>query len=109
MKIKRLQNDPRLLFLCPGCDESHCFDEKIWQFNGDMEKPTISPSVLVRTVKMPDPIPRNADGSYKIGADGRVEGSKDSVCHSFVKDGKIQFLDDCSHDKAGQTLDLEDF
>ena len=27
-------------------------------------------------------------------------------CHSYVKDGQIQFLNDCSHVLAGQTVDL---
>ena len=29
-----------------------------------------------------------------------------SVCHSFVTDGKIQFLGDCTHELAGQTVEL---
>jgi hypothetical protein len=28
------------------------------------------------------------------------------VCHSFVTDGKIQYLSDCTHAMAGQTVDL---
>jgi len=28
------------------------------------------------------------------------------VCHSFVTDGRIQFLGDCTHNLAGQTVDL---
>ena len=107
MKV-RTTNDNRFMLFCPACECGHWFNDT-WQFNGDMEKPTISPSILVRSVTMPDPIPRNADGSYKIGADGRVEGSKDSVCHSFVTDGKIRFLDDCTHDMAGQIVDLLEF
>ena len=30
------------------------------------------------------------------------------VCHSFVNDGQVQFLDDCTHELAGQTLLLLD-
>jgi hypothetical protein len=30
----------------------------------------------------------------------------DRVCHSFVVDGRIQFLGDCTHHLAGQTVDL---
>ena len=29
-------------------------------------------------------------------------------CHSFVTDGRIQFLSDCTHALAGQTVDLPD-
>ena len=33
----------------------------------------------------------------------------DTVCHSFVTDGRIQFLGDCTHSLAGQTVDLPEF
>lgn len=59
-----------------------------WSWNGDTEKPTLKPSILTR-----------ADFGEK-----RVP----KVCHSFVNDGKIQFLGDCTHEFAGQTLDLLD-
>jgi len=29
-----------------------------------------------------------------------------SVCHSYVTDGRIQFLADCTHALAGLTVDL---
>jgi hypothetical protein len=31
------------------------------------------------------------------------------ICHSFIKDGMIQFLDDCTHALAGQTVPLGEF
>jgi hypothetical protein len=31
-----------------------------------------------------------------------------TVCHSYVTDGKIRFLDDCTHELAGKTVELED-
>jgi hypothetical protein len=31
------------------------------------------------------------------------------VCHSFVTDGRIQFLEDCTHELAGQTVDLPEW
>lgn len=75
-----------LVFHCPGCDEIHVVDQR-WAFNNDMDKPTISPSLLVR---------------YPI--DG-----VDRICHSFIKDGAIQFLSDCTHKMAGTTVDIPDF
>lgn len=59
-----------------------------WTWNGDTEKPTLKPSILSRT-------------TFTV-REGEV------VCHSFVNDGKIQFLSDCTHEFAGQTLDLLD-
>jgi hypothetical protein len=67
-------------FLCPGCGERHALVEGRWAFNGDYERPTFTPSVLV-----------SGDGA---------------VCHSFVTDGRIQFLSDCTHSLAGQTVEL---
>ena len=51
-----------------------------WSWNGDTEKPTLRPSVLTK--------------SYRF------------TCHSWIADGYIQFLDDCSHDLVGQTVEL---
>jgi len=53
-----------------------------WSWNGDVDAPTLKPSVLTR------------------GGDGMP------TCHSFVNNGRIQFLGDCTHDFVGQTLDL---
>lgn len=71
---------PRYFFYCPGCKNYHMFDGR-WQWNGDMDKPTFSPSLLC----------------------GHTVGRR---CHSFVRDGKIEFLDDCHHELAGQTIDM---
>ncbi len=30
------------------------------------------------------------------------------VCHTWITNGQVIFLGDCSHDLAGQTLDLLD-
>lgn len=39
----------------------------------------------------------------------KLEGSTyNIVCHTWINDGKVQFLSDCSHEFAGQTLDLLD-
>ncbi len=54
----------------------------VWTWNGDTEKPTLAPSVLTWT--------------------------DDNRCHSFIVDGQVRFLDDCSHEFKGQTLDLLD-
>ena len=55
-----------------------------WTWNGDTELPTLRPSILTK------------------GADA----SGDHVCHSWVNEGKVKFLNDCTHELAGQTLDL---
>lgn len=31
------------------------------------------------------------------------------VCHSFIKDGQIQYLDDCTHRLKNQTVPLKPY
>ena len=84
------------MFECPACGFSHGFhvrkatrppeDNPVWAFNGNVERPTFSPSLLCRWDHGPSHEKR--------------------VCHSYVRDGRIQFLKDCTHALAGQTVDL---
>lgn len=76
-------------FECPGCGCLHSIITPGWSFNGDIDKPTVSPSILVNG----NPAAHNPTAKR---------------CHSFVRDGKIQFLADCEHELAGQTVDLPD-
>lgn len=77
-------------FECPGCGDPHVVptlpEPKGWTWNGSLETPTLSPSILVQARKG-NPL-------------------QELVCHSFVNDGRIQFLGDCTHALAGQTVDL---
>jgi hypothetical protein len=80
------QNEQVWIF-CPGCKTHHAFTIKHptfvpWTWNGSLENPTFNPSMLV-----------NKD-------------YPDSRCHSFVRDGKIQFLSDCFHDLKNKTVEL---
>jgi hypothetical protein len=34
------------------------------------------------------------------------EWRTERVCHSFITDGQIQFLGDCTHPMAGQTVPI---
>jgi len=80
----------RIYFQCPGCRTSHCINVTRWEFDGDVNKPTFSPSVVT---------------TWKPS----IEGIKsDMRCHIFVRKGKIEFLSDCTHELAGQTVDLPD-
>lgn len=57
-----------------------------WEWNGSIDKPTLWPSVLSK------------------GGDATGE----HVCHSWITDGMVQFLSDCTHQYAGMTLHLLD-
>ncbi len=75
-----------LRFNCPGCESAHVVTiaphPHPWEWNGDLERPTLDPSVLV------------------------TGGAADIRCHSFVRDGRIEYLADCTHDLAATTVDL---
>lgn len=102
-------------FECPGCKALHTVyitankGEKVpvWNFNDSYTKPTLKPSILVRSTSIPQPIPEDEDGNIITGNDGRIKGAKDEICHSFVTDGMIQFLNDCTHELKGNTVPLK--
>lgn len=79
-------------FWCLGCDEIHGIRAKgpapVWTFNGDMIKPTFSPSHIT--------------GWHE--KDGKPFSK--NRCHSFIKEGMIQYLSDCHHALKGQTVRL---
>jgi hypothetical protein len=81
-----------LVFWCPGCDGAHAIHvEKPnhlgarWAWNQDPVRPTFTPSINCWP---------NSDAHR---------------CHSFVTDGRIQFLSDCGHAMKGQTVELPDW
>lgn len=73
------------LFRCPGCEFPHQCDNR-WIWNGSKEAPTFDGSVLVR----------------REYGEERVK----QVCHSYVREGRIEFLSDSTHALAGKTVDL---
>lgn len=94
-KLRTLQGG-LLAFMCPGCGCVHHVNSG-WTFNGDGDKPTFSPSVLVTWAANPE-----ASEEYKEWRTARR-------CHSFVREGRIEFLGDCTHALASKTVDLPDF
>ena len=101
-QILRRTADGRFMFFCPGCGCAHGVTSA-WSFNGDFGKPTFSPSILVRGTQ-----PITDEEHAKLMAGEHVE-PRPLCCHSFVRDGEIQFLDDCTHALKGQTVPLEAF
>lgn len=102
--------DGELMFWCPGCgcchgvwtaEFPHPISTAKWQFDGDFVRPTISPSILVRRQRdLTDDEVSRIMGGEKLDI-------PTTVCHSYVRDGKIQFLADCTHSLAGKTVPLE--
>lgn len=79
------------MFDCPGCECSHLVYTSgkgvpNWKFNGNEEKPTFRPSILV-TIARPK-------GDY--------------ICHSYVTDGIISYEADTTHKLSGLNVELPD-
>ncbi|WP_242183199.1 DUF6527 family protein [Sphingomonas sp. CARO-RG-8B-R24-01] len=107
-----------VMFWCPGCKEAHRVSVDgagaIWGWNRSADRPTFTPSVLIRSGHY---VPSEADRGHcwctynaaQVAAGKPPAGFTCSICHSFVTDGRIQFLGDCTHALAGQTVDLPEF
>lgn len=97
--------------MCPGCKELHRVRvgpaaTPSWAYNGNPDAPTFSPSVLVRHSHWVPPVTGENLAEFKRSP--WTQTKVDDVCHSFVTDGRIQFLSDCTHALAGQTVELLD-
>lgn len=103
----------RIAFWCPGCKEAHQIATgdgpgPRWGYNGNPDKPTFTPSVLVTGRNFTDKGEADYEAWCAAGHPARTEPfeSAPMVCHTFVTNGQIQFLGDCTHALAGQTVDL---
>jgi hypothetical protein len=89
--ILRSLEGGKVAFRCPGCGSTHAVrvtgndPGPRWTYNGDPERPTFSPSILV------------------------TWGRLSKRCHSFVRAGEIEFLGDCTHELAGKTVPIPPF
>lgn len=81
--------DAEFIFWCPGCKVAHWFkttgDHPRWTFDGNMECPTVSPSILVRYGDQPG----------------------DKICHLFIEGGQIKYQGDSTHEFSGKTIPME--
>lgn len=112
MKVKPLM--PGYIgFNCPGCGLVHTIrvnGPDAWSWNGSTDSPTITPSI------------RSRSGHHLVNGEpddhcwcsfekrfGRPPEFRCTLCHSFVRDGMIEFLSDSTHALAGQTVPLEEY
>lgn len=102
---------PRYIFWCPGCKEAHQVATgggpgPRWSFNGNVDRPTFTPSVLIRSGHFIPGHENECWCKYDAEHPDDASGFKCAVCHSFITDGRIQFLPDSTHHLAGQTVDI---
>ena len=86
--IKENKEHKQYIFTSPATGMDIIMDDS-WEFNGDMDSQTFSPSILV---EYPKENPKT----------GHVRE------HFFITNGKIHYLKDCNHDMAGKTVDMID-
>jgi len=86
-----------VVFMCPGCKSHHPVTVQVgtgdplrpcWTWNESLTAPTFSPSLLCH--------PTGNGGNQLMTP----------RCHSFIHEGRIEFLSDCQHELAGQTVAL---
>ena len=89
---------------CPGCESVHIVWYKrgpkyagpTWSYDGNAEAPTCSPSIRNFTTY---------DEDHKLLPNGQQR----TLCHYFLKAGKIEFCGDCPHQLLGKTVELPDW
>lgn len=85
-----------LMFVCPGCVEMYEGSTGLhmlpvnsstktpsWVFDGNLEAPTLSPSILT---------------TY----------SENRKCHSYLRAGVFEYLSDCTHQYVNQLVPIPD-
>ena len=87
----------RFFHWCPACEEMHpLFYDRSWKFNGDLNKPTFTPSFKhsgLRTVN----VKGKWTGEWVRDKDGNPV---DGTCHYIITDGKIRFCADSWHKRS---------
>lgn len=78
------------IFYCPGCGSIHFFrtrgEEPCWKWNGSMVTPTVIPSIVIK--------------------EHDSKGYGKQVCHLLIKEGFLEFLEDCDHPLKGQCVQM---
>ena len=99
VKIVVKERGDAIAHQCPGCGVVHMIRLKgpppLWTWNGDVNAPTLTPSVHFFT---------RHDDERKPLPDGRTR----TLCHYKLTSGKIEFLSDSLHRLRGRVVELPD-
>jgi hypothetical protein len=110
----RLELGGAASFMCPGCEQSHTVRVSGpggWQWNGETDGVTLTPSILFQSGHF-DPYRRQDKAcwcTYNAEHPEEPASFKCVRCHSFITDGMIKFLSDCTHSLVGQTVRIPDW
>lgn len=84
---------------CPACDDAVRVTDG-WGWNGSLEKPTFTPSIKITGVQWA------MDQGFFKPNHPLVPAGKKTICHSFLTDGIWNFLADCTHQHAGESMPM---
>lgn len=99
-------------FHCPGCGNHHAIHVGTggWWWNGSTEAPTFAPSVLATSGHyIPGRVSEHCWCTYNREHPNEPDPFVCYRCHSFVREGKIEFLSDSTHELAGKTVELPEW
>ena len=89
---------------CPACEEMHHLPDS-WQFNGNIESPTFSPSFKHEGVR----VTKDANGEWTGDWVRDVNGHTiPYICHYILTNGILNYCGDCTHGLKGQAVPLPD-
>lgn len=116
--LLRIIEGGQVAFWCPGCECAHAISIAPggWGFNGNYENPTFTPSVMVTgghyMTEWAEQMRKDPNRDCYCTFNKKhpeLASLKCFRCHSFVTDGRIQFLADSTHHLSGKTVALEPF
>ena len=106
---------------CPGCKGRHFIytnhinreseNKSNWTFDGNNEVPTFNPSIHI-THKEPTCSEEELDGILHQREKGIKIDYPHSVtteCHYYLRNGILEYQNDCPHKYRGQSIPLPDF
>lgn len=94
IKLGKVKDQPGFYtFYCKACKHHHAVwtqeyqqNHPFWHWNGSMESPTFWDSLKI------------------VSQNKGVE----TICHFFIENGHIRYLNDCTHDLHNQIVEMED-
>ena len=106
-EVLRRTNSPGLIFRCPGCKTCHHIrveadDGPCWLWDKDMYKPTITPSILTRWTKL---LVSDTEARTLAAVDLPIP-REDVLCHLYITNGILIYLDDCTQALRGKNIDM---
>ena len=87
---------------CPGCGEMHVIPST-WSFDGNVDRPTFSPSVKITGVQTVGDARGEWTGEWVLDAAGKA---LPYCCHYILTRGELNFCGDSTHALAGRTVPL---